>query len=185
MNERLHPARRSNLHKCRCGKRVSPENDRRRPTEYSKVLDRPLGQNRKRRRQSPEHVARRAKAVGRTWKQKRSKFSADTERNPYSSSGNPREYSKWYHEHHPGYFAVKTKEWIERLPESRRLALFAERNERTRTYVTAYSKLRRRVRGQAKGPPSFTTREKVEINNSAYLSELLRRVKAQHPRWFP
>ncbi len=138
MNERLHPARRSNLHKCRCGKRVSPENDRRRPTEYSKVLDRPLGQNR-----------------------------------------------KWYHEHHPGYFAVKTKEWIERLPESRRLALFAERNERTRTYVTAYSKLRRRVRGQAKGPPSFTTREKVEINNSAYLSELLRRVKAQHPRWFP
>ncbi len=139
--------------------------------------------NRKGRRQSPEHVARRAEATRRTWKQKRSKFSADMEMNPYSSSSNPREYSKWYHEHHPGYYAGKTKEWIERLPESRRLALFAERNERTRTYVTAYSKLRRRLRGLAKSPPTFTSREKVEIKNSDYLSELLRRVKSQYPRW--
>jgi len=101
-------------------------------------------------------------------------------KNPYSSASNPREYSKWYHEHHPGYFAKKTKEWIERLPESRRLALFAQRNERMRTYVTAYSKLRRRLRGLARGSPSFTTREKGVIDNSAYLSELLRKVKAKY-----
>jgi len=164
---------------------VSPKNNRRHLTLIRKVPEHSNGHNRKRRRQSPEHVVRRAEAVRRTWKQKRSKFRAEMKKNPYSSASNPREYSKWYHEHHPGYFAKKTKEWIERLPESRRLALFAQRNERMRTYVTAYSKLRRRLRGLPKSPPSFTAREEVEIESSAYLSELLRKVTVRYPRWSP
>ena len=142
----------------------------------------PYDSQRRRRRQSPEHVARRARAISRTWKQKRTKSIVGKEKNPYSSASTPGEYSAWYHKHHPGYFAGKTKEWIERLPESRRSALFAERNKRMRTYVTAYSKLRRRLRGLAKGPPSFTAKERALIENSAYLSELLRKVKAQYAR---
>ena len=102
-------------------------------------------------------------------------------RNPYSSVRNPREYSRWYHEHHPGYFAKKTKEWLERLPKSHRSVFFAERNKRTRTYNNAYRKLYRRLWGPAKSAPSFTADENVEISNSPYLSELLRKVKAQYP----
>ncbi len=56
------------------------------------------------------------------------------------------------------------------------------RRRQMRTYVTAYSKLRRRLRGLAKGPPSFTAKERALIENSAYLSELLRKVKAQYAR---
>jgi len=160
---------------------MSPETRRRYPTGYRTVAIDIRGHN-QRRRQSPEHVARRVASMRRTWKRKRSKLSIVTERNPYSSLSNPREYSAWYHQHHPGYFAGKSKEWIERLPQSRRSALFAQRNKRMRTYVRALSKLRRRLRGLAKGPPSFTTREKVVIDNSAYLSDLLRKVKAQYPR---
>jgi len=178
-------ARRSNYNKYGCRRKLNPKNHQRHLTVIMNVSDHLQGHKRKRRRQSPEHVARRAEAVRRTWKQKRSKFGVEMKKNPYSSASNPREYSKWYHEHHPGYFAEKTKEWVERLPESRRLALFAQRNERMRTYVTAYSKLSRRLRGLAKSPPAFTTAEQIEIDNSAYLSELLRKVKAQYPRWIP
>ena len=174
-------ARRGNLSNGMSRKRMSPETRRKYPTGYRTVAIDIRGHN-QRRRQSPEHVARRVASMRRTWKRKRSKLSIVTERNPYSSARNPREYSRWYHEHHPGYFAGKTKEWIRRLPESRRSALFAERNQRMRTYVTAYSKLRRRLLGLARGPPSFTTREKVEIENSAYLSQLFRKVRAQYPR---
>ena len=106
-----------------------------------------------------------------------------SEKNPYSSEMNPREYSAWYHKHHPGYFAGKTREWIRRQPKSRQQALYAKSNKRNRTYVTAYSKLRRRLHGLAKAPPSFSTEEKVVIDNSVYLSELLRKVKAQFPQW--
>ena len=164
---------------------MSPKNNRRHLTLIRKVPEHSNGHNRKRRRQSPEHAVRRAEAVRRTWKQKRSKFRAEMKKNPYSSASNPREYSKWYHENHPGYFAKKTKEWMERLPESRRSALFAQRNKRMRVYVTALSKLRRRLRGLPKSPPSFTAREEVEIESSAYLSELLRKVKVRYPRWSP
>ncbi len=181
MNDGVLPARRNSC-KCRCGKRASLEKRRRNLTVYRKVPDRLPDHIRKGRRQSPEHVARRAEAIKRAWDQKRTRSRAEEERNPYSSLSNPREYSAWYHQHHPGYFAGKTKEWIERLPQSRRSALFAQRNKRMRTYVRALSKLRRRLRGLAKGPPSFTSREKVVIDNSAYLSELLRKVKAQYPR---
>ena len=181
MNDGVLPARRNSC-KSRCGKRASLEKRRGSLTVYRKVPDRLPDHNRKGRRQSPEHVARRAEAIKRAWDQKRTVISAEEERNPYSSARNPREYSKWYHDHHPGYFAEKTREWLASLPESRRSALFAERNKRMRTYVTALSKLRRRLRGLAKSPPSFTTREKVVIDNSAYLSDLLRKVKAQYPR---
>ena|SRR5437867_4827979 len=142
----------------------------------------PYDSQRRRHRQSPEHVARRARAISRTWKQKRTKSSDGKAKNPYSSASNPREYSAWYHEHHPGYFAKKTKEWLERLPKSHRSVFFAERNKRTRTYNNAYRKLYRRLWGSAKSPPSFTARENVEISNSPYLSELLRKVKAKYPR---
>ena len=155
---------------------------RKQPRAYREVCGHLPASNRKGRCQSPNHVARRSEAIRRTWKLKRTVISAEEERNPYSSARNPREYSKWYHDHHPGYFAEKTREWLASLPESRRSALFAERNKRMRTYVTALSKLRRRLRGLAKSPPSFTTREKVVIDNSAYLSDLLRKVKAQYPR---
>jgi hypothetical protein len=107
----------------------------------------------------------------------------EQEKNPYSSATNPREYSAWYHAHHPGYFASKSKEWIERQPKSRRLVLFAKRNKKMQTYVTAYSKLHRRLRGLARGPPSFTSKEKAEIDGSAYLTELLAKVKQRYRDW--
>ena len=106
------------------------------------------------------------------------------ERNPYSSEMNPREYSAWYHKHHPGYFAEKTREWIRRQPKRRQQALYAKSNERNRTYVTAYCKLRRRLDGLAKARPSFSTEEKVVIDNSAYLTELLQKLRTQFPQWF-
>jgi len=112
-------------------------------------------------------------------KQKRSKNGPKTEKNPYSSASNPREYSRWYHEHHPGYFAKKTKEWLERQAKSRRSVFFAERNKRTRTYQNAYRKLYRRLWGSAKSPPSFSVKERIEIDNSPYLSEMLRKVRTQ------
>ncbi len=118
-------------------------------------------------------------------KQRRSKNSPKTGRNPYGSASNPREYSRWYHEHHPGYFARKTKEWLERQPKSHRSVFFAQRNKRTRTYHNAYRKLYRRLWGSANGPPSFTAKEKVEINTSAYLSELLQKLKARYSQRFP
>ncbi len=168
------------LCKCGCGRRVSLQNYWLHPTVYKKVPEFLSGHN-TRHPQTREHVIKRGLAITRTWERKRSKSKAGETKNPYSSTSNPREYSAWYHEHHPGYFAKKSKEWIERQPESSRLALFAEKNKRTRTYVTAHSKLSRRLRGLAKSPPIFTAREKVEIDNSAHLSELLRKVKAQYP----
>lgn len=105
------------------------------------------------------------------------------EKNPYDSQKNPREYSAWYHRHHPGYFARKTREWIQRLPKKQQLALYAKRNRKSRTYVRAYSKLRRRLLGLSKSLPSLTRAEKIEINNSLTLAEMFETLKARHPDW--
>ena len=102
------------------------------------------------------------------------------EKNPYSSQMNPREYSAWYHKHHPGYFADKSREWLRRQPREKRLGLFVRRNKKNRHYVTAYSKLSRRLRGLAIGAPFFTLREKQVIDASDHLGEMYRRVKAQY-----
>ena len=98
-------------------------------------------------------------------------------KNPYSSATNPREYSAWYHEHNPGYFAKKSKEWRERQPQKRRLAIMARKNRKSRAYVNAYTKLRRRLRHQAKSPPTFTADEMNTINRYGHLAEMHRQVK--------
>jgi len=59
------------------------------------------------------------------------------------------------------------------------LSLFARRNRKNRHYVTAYSKLSRRLRGLAIGAPFFTLKEKEVINASDHLGEMHRKVKAQ------
>jgi len=99
------------------------------------------------------------------------------EKNPYSSQMNPREYSAWYHKHHPGYFAGKSKEWMKRQPESRRKALHTKGNRKLHTYLTAYYKLRRRILGLAMSKPSFTAEEKVAIFNSPHLTEMFQRTQ--------
>jgi hypothetical protein len=170
------------LCKCGCGGRVSLQNYWLHPTVYKKVPEFLPGHN-TRHPQTREHVVKRALAITHTWERKRSKISAGEEKNPFSSASEPQEYSAWYHQHHPGYFARKSKEWLGRQPKSRRLALYAESNKKNRTYVTAYSKLRRRLRRLVKSPPSITTKEKIEIDKSPYLSEMLRKVKQRYPQW--
>jgi hypothetical protein len=99
------------------------------------------------------------------------------EKNPYNSKTNPREYSAWYHRHHPGYFASKTKEWFERQSSARKAAFFAKRNKKSRDYINAYKKLQRRLDQIAEGPPSFNVKETRAINESPTLARMLRQLK--------
>jgi hypothetical protein len=154
-------ASRIRLCECGCGRRVSLENYWKHPTTYRKVPEFIRGHS-SRHPQTPKYVAQRAEAIRRTL---------------------DREYSACYHRHDPGPFPRKSKEWMERQPKSLRLAFYTERSKRMRAYGTAFSKISRRLRGRAKSPPSFTTREKVEIDNSAHLSKLLQKLKAQYPQW--
>jgi len=101
-------------------------------------------------------------------------------RNPYQSKNQPREYTAWYHQQHPGYFAGKSREWLGRQPREKRLGLFARRNKKNRHYVTAYSKLSRRLRALASGVPFFTLKEKEAIDAYDHLREMYRKVKAQY-----
>ena len=60
------------------------------------------------------------------------------------------------------------------------MGLFARRNKKNRHYVTAYSKLSRRLRGLAIGVPFFTVKEKEAIDAYDHLGEMYRKVKAQY-----
>ena len=101
------------------------------------------------------------------------------EKNPYDSATSPREYSRWYHRHHPGYFSQKTGEWLQRQPARRRKAIIEKKVKKERHYVNAYKKLKRRITGKSNSPPSFTAQELKAIQKSEYLTKMYEEVRAR------